>query len=294
MTQGTVTQGPLAILLDPTQGRLRDGIWVSNALNERTVWDQLADTDPLQAVISAESAQAAWAKSAPQIEQIASCVDSHSILLDVGCGYGRIAQYLLPERPIGAYVGIDSSFEMLGIFKRRYDSTPPEQKTPVMLVNSDITTLPFPAASVDVVVVSAVFLHNHKSVVKAAMAEVGRVLKPGGKLLVFSSFPRRATAMGLQGSLHQFYLNRRGTPERNGPVRYYSHREVARMLQGFADVRILPTGFEVVPKSIIGTPPALDKLYRRFVSGPANVGLGRLLKRWQPAFARHYDVIAIR
>lgn len=282
-------------VLDASRLTDHGGIFISSAIAGPTVWDALADEAPVHAAISAGDEQSESEKSAQQIEEIAGLVSDTTVLLDVGCGYGRIAKYLLPRKRLAGYVGVDSALTMLRLFKARHDSSQQESATPVAFVNSDIADLPLLSGSIDLAVVSAVFLHNHKSIVGITVKEIERVLKPGGRLLVYSSFPRRATMMGLQGSAYQALLNLRGTPTRNGPVRYYSKREVRNMLAGFSDVELRPVGFEVAPKSIIGLRGAPERAFRLGFSGPFNRGLEKILpNKWRAAFARHYDVRATK
>jgi ubiquinone/menaquinone biosynthesis C-methylase UbiE len=273
----------------------KKGIYVTKEIAENTVWDKLAKENPTHAVISAKDSIAAAEKSKAQIADIKKHVSDTTVLLDLGAGYGRVAEYLLPQQTLGGYVAVDSAYEMLSIFKRRYETTPAEMRTPVLFVNADIHTLPLQNQTVDVVIVCAVFLHNHKEVVSRAMAEVTRVLKSGGTILVYSSFPRAATGMGIQGYAYQALLNLLGKPYKNGPVRYYRAKEIRRLLKDFKSVSLVPFGFGIIPKSIIFLPKAIDTMYRTVVANPLN----RLLERVCPTtlkkyFATHYDVVATR
>ena len=283
----TQWQQNLQTFYNPNPGR--------KEIAENTVWDKLAKVNPTHAVISAKDATAAALKSKGQINDIKKFVTDNTILLDLGAGYGRVAEYLLPEQTLGGYVAIDSAYEMLSIFKQRYEITPAEQQTPVLFVNADIHTLPLQNQSVDVVIVCAVFLHNHKEVVGRAMAEVTRVLKPGGTLLVYSSFPRAATAMGVQGYAYQALLNLLGKPYKNGPVRYYRQSEVKKLLKDFKSISLVPYGFAVLPKSVIFLPKIIDGWYRVGIANPVNGLMARIVpKSFQAQFAMYYDVIATR
>lgn len=102
-------------------------------------------------------------------------------VLDYGCGAGEIVSALL-ERNIDAfgcdvfYEGGDTSSEVAReLFARG------------VVRRMDPQSIPFDDASFDVVISNTVF--EHVKSLEATLAEVARVLKPGGKLL--SLFPHR-------------------------------------------------------------------------------------------------------
>ena len=291
----TMNTETLETLLKPQSTIERDGIKIAKEIAEKTVWDKLATENPTHAVISAKDETEAKRKSETQIADIKSHLTGNEVLLDCGTGYGRVAKYVLPDMPLAGYIGVDSAYEMLTLFKQRYNGSAAEQQTPVLFLNADIHTLPLKDGSVDVAIVSAVFLHNHKSVVEQAMSEIKRVLKPGGTLLVYSSFPRSVTLMGIQGLAYQALLNLIGRPFKNGPVRYYTRREVLHLLDGFTEVELKPVGYAVLPKSIIFLPHILDTVWRVVVAKPLNF----LLEKITPPFLKyycavHFDVVAKR
>lgn len=270
------------------------GILVDKHIADSTVWDKLAKENPTHAVISAGNEADAAAKSKDQIDELLAELQD-GIVLDLGCGYGRIAKYLLPQRTFAGYVGMDSAYEMLTIFKERYLRTPAEQTTPAIFLNADIHTIPLHDATIENVIVAAVFLHNHKSVVRQSIEEVYRVVKPGGQVLVYSSFPNKWSLMGLQGAFYQMLLNVMGNPFKNGPVRYYGKREVAHLFEHFSEVSIRPYGFALLPKRLIFLPGVLDRLWRIGVANPINGMLETILPRAiANRFPSHYDVTAVR
>lgn len=295
MIASDMPQTALNQLLQPNETIEQGGIYIAKGIAERTVWDKHAVENPAHAVISAKDEADARRKSVTQIADIKQHLTSTDIVLDLGAGYGRVAQYVLPDMTLGGYIACDSSYEMLSLFRERYIRSDEEQCTPALSLNADIHTVPLKDNSVDVVLVCAVFLHNHKDVVEKSMQEIKRVLKPGGSLLVYSSFPRAATAMGIQGLTYQALLNLLGKPFKNGPVRYYSKKEVTRLLSGFSQVTIYPVGFTVLPKSLIFLPRVLDNLWRCGIANPFNTLMGHIVPQSsKPYFSVHYDVVAKR
>lgn len=282
-------------LLLPNETLEQGGILVAKGIADKTVWDTLAVENPEHAVISAKDEETARRKSVEQIFAIKQHLAATDVVLDLGAGYGRVAKYLLPEMTLGGYLAVDSSYEMLQLFRERYIRVDEEQATPALAINADIHTLPLKDASVDVILVCAVFLHNHKDIVAKSMAEIKRVLKPGGKLLVYASFPRAATAMGVQGLTYQALLNVLGKPYKNGPVRYYSKDEVLKLLSGFIRVELVPAGFSIIPKTLIFLPGPLEKVWRLGIAEPLNRLLEKLVPRsFKKYFAVHFDVVATR
>jgi SAM-dependent methyltransferase len=99
-------------------------------------------------------------------------------VLELGCGTGRIT---IPLARTGArVVGVDRSMSMLArgqarVRRLRASGAP-------TLVRGDITALPFPAASFDLVAAPYGILQSllDDAVLDATMASVARVLKPGG------------------------------------------------------------------------------------------------------------------
>jgi ubiquinone/menaquinone biosynthesis C-methylase UbiE len=285
----------LEYLIKTKQTVIKDGIYVDQKIAEKTVWDKLAVENPTHAVISAKDEATALKKSKEQIADLKRHLKPDDILLDCGTGYGRVAKYLLPEIPLKGYVGVDSAYQMLQLFKSRYEDSAAEQRTPVAFINSDINDMPVVDESIDKAIVSAVYLHNHKSVVKDAVTDLTRVLKPGGKVIVYSSFPCSPNLMALQGHAYQGLLNLLGRPYKNGPVRYYSRREVAKLFENYNEVDIIPVGYALLPKSIIIFPSFLDKIWLEVIARPINTLLEKITPTsLKPYFAMHFDVVATK
>ena len=100
-------------------------------------------------------------------------------VLDVGCGRGcDLAELLEQVGPDGSVVGIDSSPSMLAVAGHRCDGF-----DNVTFHEAQATSLPVEDASFDAVV--SVQVLEYVADVPAALAEMHRVLRPGGRLVIW-------------------------------------------------------------------------------------------------------------
>ena len=166
-------------------------------------------------------------------------------LLDLACGTGDIAWALAPHAR--QVVGLDLTTAML----RQAEGRRQKAEEPVGWVCGDMTRLPFADASFEVV--TAGYGLRNVPVLEAAVAEIARVLAPGG-LFVSLDFNRpesplmRAVYLGyltVVGSAMGLALHGDADTYRYIPHsirRYPGASGVAGMLRagGFADVRIEP------------------------------------------------------
>lgn len=104
--------------------------------------------------------------------------------LDAGCGTGRHAAHLAA---LGhEVVGVDASEPMLAVARRKL----PDADLRV----GDLTALPLEDASVDGAVCALAL--SHLSALGSAVAELGRVLRPGGRLIVSNPHPLATAILG--------------------------------------------------------------------------------------------------
>ena len=110
-------------------------------------------------------------------------------VLEVGCGTGEVAQRARARvGPTGRVSGIDPSAEMIGVAQHKAARAGLEIDYRV----GAIEALPYPAASFDAVLSSLMMHHLPDDLKSAGLAEVRRVLKPGGRLLIVDfTRPRR-------------------------------------------------------------------------------------------------------
>jgi SAM-dependent methyltransferase len=113
-------------------------------------------------------------------EQIIPLAEEHlagaADVLDVGTGEGQLARVATGARRV---VGVDPARAQLEVAGRRGGSP--------RYVRAEAACLPFPAGSFDAVLACLVF--EHIEAVDEAIAEVGRVLRPGGRFLFFLNHP---------------------------------------------------------------------------------------------------------
>ena len=109
----------------------------------------------------------------------AAVADGRSVL-DLGAGTGTLAIELKRRRPGATVVGLDADPEILGIARRKAAGAGRD----VEFVEGFSTDLPFAPGSFDVVLSTLFFHHLTGPDKRRSVAEVRRVLKPGGELHV--------------------------------------------------------------------------------------------------------------
>lgn len=97
-------------------------------------------------------------------------------MLDWGCGCARVTAYFLADQRIGEVHGVDIDGEATAWCARTLTHGHFQQTGPY-------PPLPFPDGHFDLVVAYSVFTHLEREVQKAWLAEMRRVLAPGGLLL---------------------------------------------------------------------------------------------------------------
>jgi SAM-dependent methyltransferase len=130
------------------------------------------------------------------VRELVGELPGESVVLDAACGTGRHAAYLAE---LGhTVVGVDSSAEMLALAAAKVPGG--------RFVAGTLEALPLEDASVDAAVCALALSHARD--IRPAVAELARVLRPGGRLVVSNPHPlatgllgRRATVQAADGTL---------------------------------------------------------------------------------------------
>ena len=101
-------------------------------------------------------------------------------VLDVGCGTGEVTLLAKKRAGDGHVYGIDPAPEMIVVARNKAA----RKKLDIDFRVGVIEALPFPDSSIDVVTSSLMMHHLPENVKVRGLAEIYRVLKPGGRLLI--------------------------------------------------------------------------------------------------------------
>ncbi len=101
-------------------------------------------------------------------------------VLDVGCGTGEVTLLAKIRAKNGKVYGIDPAPEMITVARKKAV----RKNLDIDFRVGVIEALPFPDSSIDVVTSSLMMHHLPEDLKVQGLAEIYRVLKPGGRLLV--------------------------------------------------------------------------------------------------------------
>ena len=172
------------------------GVAIHQTIAEQTkrVYDRLAFVYPLSTFFFHSKAHKVAIRRAD--------IRDGSRVLEVACGSGEMFQRIIKANPGGVNCGVDLSPKMAGFTQRKaLDKAP---KTASFCQASDVRQLPFSEASFETVVCCYLFELLGCTDLEAALMEVRRVLKPGGRVVVVligQNAPLFNRAYRLAGSL---------------------------------------------------------------------------------------------
>lgn len=133
---------------------------------------------------------------------------SYHSLLDLGCGTGEILFRLYQYQPSSQYYGLDLSKQMIEQAKQKLHDH-------AQFTCGDSATLPYPDASMDVILCNDSF--HHYPIPLIVMHEVYRVLKPNGIFILCDLYAH---------PIQRFFMNRLLPFTREGDVHIYNEQEI--------------------------------------------------------------------
>ena len=168
-------------------------------------------------------------------------LDAEMIVLDVACGAGHAAEQAAPH--VRQVVGIDLTPALLTAGRERLAAAGLRN---VLLQEGDATALPFVDGSFDIVVCRS-SLHHFPDPAQA-VAEMGRVCRPGGRVVVSDMIAPSAEVRDAFDELHQHI-----DPSH---VRALLEREVADLVETVGPLTYGDTSSTTLPIDVILTSAA--------------------------------------
>ena len=149
---------------------------------------------------------------------LAAFADAEWTVGDLGCGTGQMTSALAPF--VGRVIAVDASAAMLQAARKRLQAF-----DNVELRRGDLEALPIDDARLDAATLTLVLHHLPEP--QRALAEVARVLKPNGRLLIVDMLPHDRDSYRQQ--MGHVWLG-------------FSDEHLRRILDesGFGDIRIVP------------------------------------------------------
>lgn len=184
----------------------------------RKTWDQLASSSAMYSIYATSDQEQFERGGQSDAEQISQWITPDSLVLDVGCGIGRVEKYLaLHCRELHA---VDVAEEMLRQAQERLAGL-----SNVFLHHASATDLSFARDEMfDLVFSLLVLQHMEKEDAFLSLREIHRVLKPGG--LAYLQFPSLFADVYFQTFIQAAEMTERPVHR----MRLYTPQEVAFFL----------------------------------------------------------------
>lgn len=165
-------------------------------------------------------------------------IDPGSALADIGCGPGFMTHALAQLVPEGSVVGVDTDADLVA---QAQASVPPEDAARLRFVHASAEGMPLDSASVDLAY--ARFLVQHLPRPAAVLAEIRRIVRPGGRVVVVDTDDGGLALHPEPTGFQALLAASQAAQERRGGDRHVG-RKLKALLQ---DVGLEDVTLEVVP-----------------------------------------------
>ena len=115
-------------------------------------------------------------------------LEAHDVLVDFGCGTGRLAVHAVPFLAGGEYIGIDISRQTVRRAAANLARACPQPSCRVTLLHNVAMSFPLGDDVADMVCAFSVFTHLEHEDTYTYLADALRIVRPGGSF-VFSCLP---------------------------------------------------------------------------------------------------------
>jgi ubiquinone/menaquinone biosynthesis C-methylase UbiE len=230
--------------LSGVRRRVAGGAAQDAASRYGALWRPGDEEQARQAILNEADPEAFEEAGRRDAQRLAPYIDGAAVVMDLGCGIGRVARYIAPAcRTLWA---VDASEVMLGHARRRLADA-----GNVRFARSEGTSVPaLPDDSVDLAYSLLTLQHLEREDAFALLRDLRRIVRPGG--CAYLTFPNVLTDTYLDAFLAYVDAGEVANPAR---ARFYTPQEVGRLLPaaGFG-VERLDEGVELV--AVCGEPPA--------------------------------------
>lgn len=182
-------------------------------------WSPSTDVESMMSIFNTDDLESFERGGRQDAERIASYIGPASVVLDLGCGSGRVGKHLAPK--CGRLWEVDASARMLEIASQRLAGL-----DNVSFARCHDTRIPdVPNGSVDCVFSFLVLQHLEREDAFLLLKEVRRIIKPDGVVLL--TFPNLLSDVYLDSFVRDATMGGLANPVR---ARIYTPQEVERLL----------------------------------------------------------------
>lgn len=193
-------------------------------------WRSRTDEEARHVILNSKDPEEFETSGQEELARLRPFIDADSVVVDIGCGIGRIAQYVAPVcRVLWA---VDVSDAMLERARRRMASL-----DNVRYAICEDTHVPaIGDGSVDFVYSILVLQHLEREDAFLLLEDIRRMLRPGGR--AFFTWPSLTRGYGLASFVDYAHSDERTNPAR---ARIYTPEELKVVIPaaGFSDVEVV-------------------------------------------------------